>query len=103
MDIIPGQKNRIALLINEWDSQVSCKNNHGFGAQALLLPSITSSYDNFVKDGNVIKLICTICGVLACDDVTPFTVALPSGLKLVATEDLIGVFSKEALTLGIQF
>ena len=100
-----------ALLLNEWTSQDSCnerksrvscrivlfpyKKGHRFGAQALLLPITTSFFDEFVTHGNILKLICTMCGVL--EDTKPFTVTLPSGLELVSTGDLLGVYSKEAL------
>ena len=68
-------------------------NNLNFGVQALLLPTITRSFDNYEF---VIKLICAICNVLAYDEL-PFTVPIPKGLRLVAANDLIGVLNEKAL------
>ena len=93
----------IALLVNESDGYVSFRivlfpyQKKNFGAQAILLPSTRYSYDNFVASGSVIKLICTICGVLVLDKSKPFTVTLSGGLEVVDAENLIGVYSEQAL------
>jgi len=64
-----------------------------FGAQALLLPIITNKYDEFIQ-GDVIKLICIICGQI---DRKPFCLGVPGELDLIISDKVIGVYSQTEL------
>ena len=54
-----------------------CDEKFNFGAQAILLPTMVYSHEEFILSGDVIRLICTICGVLALESKSSYLSAPP--------------------------
>ena len=66
-----------------------------FGSQALLLPEIEQSYDDFMK-GDFVKLICAVSSSISDEE---FKLQLPQDLELVLPLSVMGAFSSAELEI----